>query len=163
MFLLHDTWFYWTHRLLHLPWLAHHHRHHHASRSPTPWTAYTFGPLEAVFQSSFVPLVLFVLPLHTSIIVLFYGGMLLRNLIGHSGFEVFPPAFLRSPWLSWLTTVTHHDLHHQKGRYNFGLYTRLWDRWMGTEDPDYPEEYAQVIARAPTVPEPDAEARSGDL
>ena len=33
--------------------------------------------------------------------------------------------------------ATHHDLHHQGPRWNFGLYFTLWDRLMGTEHPDY--------------------------
>ena len=150
VFFLHDTWFYWTHRLLHHKWFARHHRHHHESSSPTPLTAYAFGPLEAVFQSGFVPLVLYLLPLHTSVIVIFYGGMILRNAIGHSGFEVFPPALVRSRWWSWLSTVTHHDLHHQKYHYNFGLYFTIWDRLMGTQDPFYEKNYEEVFGRRGT-------------
>ena len=43
----------------------------------------------------------------------------------------------RSPWFGWNNTTTHHDLHHQTGRYNFGLYFTWWDRACGTEHPQY--------------------------
>ncbi|MCB2067607.1 MAG: sterol desaturase family protein, partial [Erythrobacter sp.] len=34
----HDTWFYWTHRLMHRPrWFRLAHAVHHASRPPTAW------------------------------------------------------------------------------------------------------------------------------
>lgn len=42
----------------------------------------------------------------------------------------------------WWNTTTHHDLHHQRGRSNYGLYFTWWDRWMGTEHPDYQAEVA---------------------
>ncbi|HZD26068.1 MAG TPA: sterol desaturase family protein, partial [Alphaproteobacteria bacterium] len=57
--------------------------------------------------------------------------------VGHCGFEVFPRGMVRSRWFGWITGVTHHDLHHQDARWNFGLYFTWWDRWMGTEHPDY--------------------------
>lgn len=38
--LLHDTWFYWTHRLFHQPrWFRLAHAVHHESRPPTAWAA----------------------------------------------------------------------------------------------------------------------------
>lgn len=49
-----------------------------------------------------------------------------------------------SKWLDWLTTTTHHDLHHSEGNHNFGLYFTWWDRWMGTEHPQYKERFRAV-------------------
>ncbi|MDZ4287756.1 MAG: sterol desaturase family protein, partial [Prosthecobacter sp.] len=41
--LLHDAWFYWTHRLMHHRKLFRlFHRVHHLSHNPTPWAAYAF-------------------------------------------------------------------------------------------------------------------------
>jgi lathosterol oxidase len=41
LIVLHDTYFYWTHRLLHTKWLLKHiHSVHHRSVNPTPWAAY---------------------------------------------------------------------------------------------------------------------------
>ncbi len=49
---IHDTWFYWTHRLMHtrrlFPLV---HRVHHLSHNPTPWAAFAFHPTEAVIQA----------------------------------------------------------------------------------------------------------------
>ena len=46
--LAHDTWFYWSHRLMHRPWwFARVHAVHHASRPPTAWAAMAFHPWEA--------------------------------------------------------------------------------------------------------------------
>ncbi len=85
---LHDAWFYWTHRLLHQRGLyrwAHH--PHHESMAPTPWAAYSFSVPEAVVQSVFLPLVLLLVPLHPSVIFAWMAFMVLRNVQGHSGTE----------------------------------------------------------------------------
>src|ERR1041385_5515419 len=43
--LLHDAYFYWTHRLMHHRRLFRLvHRVHHASTNPSPWAAYSFSP-----------------------------------------------------------------------------------------------------------------------
>src|SRR3546814_2958407 len=50
--LLHDSFFYWTHRLLHRPrWFRLAHAVHHESRPPTAWAAMSFHPIEAVTRS----------------------------------------------------------------------------------------------------------------
>jgi len=40
-----------------------------------------------------------------------------------------------------------HDLHHEHGRYNYGLYFRWWDKLMGTEHPDYRRKFEAVTER----------------
>jgi sterol desaturase/sphingolipid hydroxylase (fatty acid hydroxylase superfamily) len=137
LLVLHDTWFYWVHRLMHHPRLFRHfHRVHHLSRTPTPWAAYAFAPGEALLMTLFVPLVTLVLPVHEMVLFVFLALMIVRNAMGHSGIEFHPAWWIDSP-LDHLTSVTHHDLHHQRFNGNYGLYFTWWDRWMGTEFPDY--------------------------
>jgi Delta7-sterol 5-desaturase len=51
--LLHDTYFYWAHRLMHHPKLFKTvHLVHHKSTSPSPWAAYSFHPIEAVIEAA---------------------------------------------------------------------------------------------------------------
>src|SRR5580704_12374046 len=65
MFLLHDTYFYWMHRLMHQRFLYKYvHRIHHKSTNPSPWTAYAFHPFEAVFEAGIIPLVAFTVPVN---------------------------------------------------------------------------------------------------
>lgn len=136
--ILHDAYFYWTHRLMHHPRLFHgFHRLHHKSLSPSPWAAYAFAPLEAVVQTMFLTILVFVLPLHVTVIYLFMVHMIVRNVIGHSGFELFPRGMAAHAIFGLLTTNSHHDLHHSSGARNFGLYFTWWDRMCGTEHPDY--------------------------
>ena len=133
---LHDAWFYWTHRLLHHRWWFRHvHRVHHLSTNPTPWAAYSFHPMEALIHAAFYTLLVLAVPLHTATIFVFLLFMIVRNCIGHSGHELLPWRLATRGWLRWNTTVTHHHFHHARNRGNFGLYFTWWDRLCGTEDP----------------------------
>jgi sterol desaturase/sphingolipid hydroxylase (fatty acid hydroxylase superfamily) len=79
---------------------------------------------------------------------IFTAHMMLRNAIGHCGYEVFPARRADGrPLFDWLTTVTHHDLHHARAGTNFGLYFTFWDRMMGTEDQDYHGRFADAVGR----------------
>lgn len=147
MVLLHDTYFYWAHRAMHTRRVFRRvHRLHHKSRTPTAWAAYAFAPPEAVIEAAILPLAASVLPLHEVTVLLFVTHMIVRNAIGHAGVELFPRWWLRAPVLKWITTTTHHDLHHSHGGYNFGLYFTWWDRWMNTEHPEYAERFAKLTA-----------------
>jgi hypothetical protein len=65
MVLMHDAYFYWTHRLMHHPRLFRiFHRAHHLSASPTPWAAYSFSVPEAFVQAGIGPLIVFTIPTH---------------------------------------------------------------------------------------------------
>jgi lathosterol oxidase len=149
MVVLHDAWFYWMHRGLHLKALfLKAHAAHHKSRTPTSWASYAFAPIESAFESLYVPVLLFgiswISPIYPLAVFVFMGHQIARNAIGHSGHELAWPGFTRSRWTGWLTTTTHHDLHHSEGRYNFGLYFTYWDRLMGTEHPRYHERFEAV-------------------
>jgi sterol desaturase/sphingolipid hydroxylase (fatty acid hydroxylase superfamily) len=138
MVLLHDTYFYWTHRLMHHRRLFRLvHRTHHLSTSPTPWAAYAFSPAEALVQAGIGPLIVFTIPTHPLAFAAFMGWQVAFNVLGHCGYEVFPRWFPRSGAGVVLNSVTHHALHHEKFNANFGLYFNVWDRLLGTNHPDY--------------------------
>lgn len=143
----HDFYFYWMHRALHHRKLFRAtHLHHHMSRTPTPWAAYSFSAWEGIAEAAFMPIFLLAtslmgIPYIDFAIFLFLAWMILRNVMGHAGVEIHPSGWVDAAWLDWLTTTTHHDLHHSEGNHNFGLYFTWWDRWMGTEHPRYKEEF----------------------
>jgi len=142
--LLHDAYFYWVHRTMHHPAIYRYvHRLHHRSVTPCPTTAYAFAPGEAVLNALFLPLLLFVIPMHPITIGLFTMVMIARNTLAHTGIEVFPAGFVSGPF-GWSTTVTHHDLHHLHGVGNYGFYFTWWDRLMGTERVDYETRFRQT-------------------
>jgi len=115
------------------------HRRHHRSVVPTPWTAYAFDAPEALVQALFLPLFLAAVPMHGLAILLFLVHMIVRNVLGHSGYELLPRSLAHSRAWGWSNGVTHHDLHHETFRWNYGFYFTWWDRLMGTEHPQYRE------------------------
>lgn len=145
--ILHDAWFYWTHRLMHHARVFHwSHRTHHLSVAPTPWTAYSFSAAEAFVQALYLPVVLLFVPAHQAVIFAWMAWMVLRNVMGHSGVELLPRRWLAGWWGRWLTTTLHHEMHHAYGRFNYGLYFVWWDRLCGTEHPDYRPRLGQLLA-----------------
>ena len=131
---IHDTWFYWTHRVMHharlFPIM---HAVHHASRPPTAWAAMSFHWTEALSGAFLIPALTFFIPIHVAAL----GGVLfimtLFGVTNHLGWEIFPRSWIIG-WLGrWLITATHHHQHHQIYRGNYGLYFRFWDRLCGTD------------------------------
>jgi sterol desaturase/sphingolipid hydroxylase (fatty acid hydroxylase superfamily) len=142
---IHDTWFYWMHRLIHLPgWFTIFHRVHHRSHNPTPWAALSFHPSEAILEIAFLPIVVMLLPFHPLVIFSFTLFSLVFNVVGHLGYEVFPSGFTRRRFFRWFNTATHHNLHHQRANCNYGLYYNFWDTWMGTNHGQYHEAFEKV-------------------
>jgi Delta7-sterol 5-desaturase len=153
MILMHDAYFYWTHRAMHHRALYRHfHRTHHQSLDPTPWAAYSFSPLEALVQAGIGPLIIFTLPCHPSAFAIFMLWQISFNVFGHCGYELYPRWFLNSPIGFLLNSPTHHTLHHEQFVGNFSLYFNLWDRLFGTNCPEYAERFEKVTAGAQEQP-----------
>jgi sterol desaturase/sphingolipid hydroxylase (fatty acid hydroxylase superfamily) len=132
--LLHDSWFYWTHRLMHRPWwFKRMHGVHHDSRPPTAWAAMSFHPWEALSGAFVIPVLVFVVPIHVAMLGLVLAIMTLMGVTNHMGWEMFPARIVHGRAGRWLITASHHELHHQKYRCNSGLYFRHWDRLCGTD------------------------------
>ena len=138
MVLMHDAYFYWTHRLMHTRLLYRtFHAVHHRSTNPTPWAAFSFHPLEAVVEAGIIFPIVFLIPSHPLALFLFMGCMTLFNVLGHVGYEFFPRWFTRHPLGRWLNTSTSHNLHHRDFRGHFTLYFRFWDVLCGTTGREY--------------------------
>lgn len=145
MFFLHDAYFYWMHRFMHLPKVFQYvHLVHHKSNNPSPWTAYAFHPIEAFFEAFIVTLIAFTLPAHRSAIVIYMLFQIGYNVYGHLGFEIMPKN-LNKHWLGrWFNTAVAHNMHHKHSVKNYGLWTTIWDRMMGTMHEKYDETYEKT-------------------
>lgn len=150
----HDTWFYWLHRAMHSPAMfKRFHRLHHKSVTPTPFAAYSFNALEAVFEALFVSLWVAFMPTPWIAMFSFLGIMIVRNVMGHAGVELMPKGFADHWFWGQFATTTHHDLHHNGSfNHNYGLYFTWWDRIMGTEHPRYREIFREVTQRPLAAP-----------
>lgn len=131
---IHDSWFYWSHRWLHRPVpfrLAH--AVHHASRPPTAWAAMNFHPIEALTGAIVIPALVFVIPIHIAMLGMVLAIMTFMGVTNHMGWEIFPRRIVHSRIGEWLITASHHQRHHDLYRCNYGLYFRFWDRLCGTD------------------------------
>lgn len=143
--IVHDTYFYWMHRLLHhkkLFKLAH--VVHHQSTNPSPWASYSFHFIEAWTEGAVLFVIMFLIPMHPLTVILFTIVGFIINVYGHLGYEIAPKQLRNSVLFEVLNTSVHHNVHHSKFKGNYGLYFRVWDRLMGTEHPDYVKEYDRI-------------------
>jgi Delta7-sterol 5-desaturase len=131
---LHDAWFYWTHRLMHRPRLFRAaHAVHHASKPPTAWAAMSFHPLEALTGAVVIPALVLVVPIHVGALLIVLSIMTVMGVTNHMGWEIFPRRFVHGRAGNWLITASHHQRHHREYGCNYGLYFRFWDRLCGTD------------------------------
>ena len=128
------------------------------SHNPSPFTAYSFDLAEAAVLASFVPIWMTLVPTPWTAVGLFMLHQIVRNTLGHSGYELMPANHNGRPLVGFLTTTTHHDLHHAQAGYNFGLYFTWWDKMMGTEHPDYLTRFA-ALGHKQLAPQQDLPAR----
>jgi lathosterol oxidase len=142
---IHDTYFYWMHRLLHHKKLFNYaHVLHHKSTNPSPWASYSFHFFEAWAEGAVLLVIVMIMPIHSIVVVWFTIVGFVINVYGHLGYEVAPKWLKGSFLFQIINTSVYHNIHHSKFKGNYGLYFRVWDRLMGTEHPDYVKEYDRL-------------------
>lgn len=136
LLLVQDTWFYWSHRMMHhrrlFRWF---HLKHHRSTNTNPWSTYSMSMLEALVLSGVNLVVLLAVPASGAALMIVGWLNVIYGVYGHLGYELYPFWFARHRLGRWINTATAHNLHHAKGRYNYGYYFLIWDRLMGTAAP----------------------------
>jgi len=146
--LAHETYYYWLHRWMHHPKVFKVvHKVHHDSNITSPWTAFSFHPIEGVFQAIFLPLLLMVLPMHLYVLLIHLTIMTFSSVVNHLDIEVYPKRFHKHFIGRWLIGATHHSLHHKQFKYNYGLYFTFWDKWKKTESPMYEKLFEEKTER----------------
>jgi sterol desaturase/sphingolipid hydroxylase (fatty acid hydroxylase superfamily) len=142
-----EIWHYASHRAFHtrpLHWI---HLEHHRSQINTWMTAISFSfPEKVIFDLGLLlPLAL----LDTKVSLNFLGiagwyiGYLVINSFSHANFELKPKHF-NQVLGKVITSTTYHSLHHSRYTGNYGLGTRVLDRLLRTEWPDYEIVYDKV-------------------
>ncbi|WP_214072931.1 sterol desaturase family protein [Mucilaginibacter sp. dw_454] len=148
MLLVHDAYFYWTHRLMHHQAIFKHvHKLHHEFTNPTPFTSYAVHPFEGMVQLGILFVIVFTIPHHSSIVTIFFGYSFLVNIVGHMGYEFLPKWFVHHRVFKWINTSVHHNLHHSNLKANYGYYFNFWDVIMKTEHRKYKEHFEAVANR----------------
>jgi sterol desaturase/sphingolipid hydroxylase (fatty acid hydroxylase superfamily) len=97
-----------------------------------------------------LPLIVFFMPTHVGVFLLFLMIMTVTSVFNHLGYELYPLAFVRIRLLRSVITATHHQMHHRLVHCNYGLYFTWWDMIMKTHHKGYPEFFEEIYSRRPT-------------
>lgn len=126
-----DVHFWVNHRLLHTRWLRRFHLPHHRSVVTTPFSTYSFHPVEALMLGNVILLpmlvhdfsfwALFTVPLFS----LFF------NCIGHANYDFFN----KVSYQHWFAASRRHHLHHVCYNGNYGFQFTFMDRVLNTRLP----------------------------
>lgn len=143
--LVHDIYFYFTHRLLHHKSMFRLvHNWHHRSHKPTAWSTFSFHPLEGAIQMGVFPLIAIILPIHIYALAFVAVFLLFMSVYGHCGFELRPN---KHKIFQVFNTSIHHYQHHTFVHYNYGIYLNLWDKLFSTNHPTYLAEVKAMDAQ----------------
>jgi len=148
VWLFHETWYYFFHKLLHGKYLMQRiHKYHHLSRNINPFSTYSVHPVEFLIVSLYLVVLPFLFPVNFSILLLESFLLMIVDILWHAGFEFFPKGFLNGFFLKYFNTSTFHNLHHTRPMGNFSLILRPFDQIFKTERPEYAKLYAEVQDR----------------
>lgn len=144
-FIIQDIYFYWCHRLLHTKlFFRYVHNWHHRSHNTNAWSAFSFHPVEAIFQIGIIPLLILIVPIHELALACFSILLLLISVYGHCGYEL---RHNKLKQFDVFNSSLHHFQHHAYVHYNFGIFLTIWDKWFGTEYPKYEGELDELRKR----------------
>jgi Delta7-sterol 5-desaturase len=150
LLIIDDTWFYWMHRLLHHPKIFKYiHLEHHKSVDVNPFTSMSFHFMEPFLLTLWIFPVAFFVPTYAPVFILVQTWGLLENIKSHLGYEIYP-AWWNKSWFRFMTSSTHHNMHHNKFTGNYGIHFRIWDCLLKTEFKDYEAEYDSIQVRKQT-------------
>jgi ring-1,2-phenylacetyl-CoA epoxidase subunit PaaE len=150
--LVSDGWFYWTHRWLHHPKIYKYvHAVHHKSLDTTPYTTFSFHPIEGVLNTVWVLPLVMVMPVSLFALGIVQVFGMFNNIKSHFGYELYPKFFGKVFPFNMLITSTHHNIHHTKYNGNYALMIRFWDIICGTEIIETQEVFEEINDRKNTT------------
>ncbi|SEM61206.1 Fatty acid hydroxylase superfamily protein [Chitinophaga rupis] len=133
LFFAMDLLMFVFHYLIHKTFLfkAVHHLHHE-SVDPSPIDLFVLHPVETIAFGSLWICLLILFPFNIYAIAIYLTVNVIFGLAGHLGLEPLPEELRNKPVVKFLGTSTFHHNHHRNVEYNFGFYTSIWDRMLGT-------------------------------
>jgi len=123
-----DVHFWVNHRLLHTRALRRFHGPHHRSMVSTPFSTYSFHPVEAVMLGNVILLPMVVHDFSFWALASVPLFSLFFNNIGHSNYDFFPGV----SYSHWFAASRRHHLHHACHSGNYGFQFTFMDRLFGT-------------------------------
>ncbi|RPB04830.1 hypothetical protein L873DRAFT_1798651 [Choiromyces venosus 120613-1] len=120
-----DFWIYLIHRGLHHKSIYKTiHKPHHKWIMPTPFASHAFHPVDGFSQSLPYHIFPFIFPLHKYAYIGLFMFINIWTIMIHDGEYV-----ANSPIVNGAAC---HTMHHLYFNYNYGQYTTLWDRLLGS-------------------------------
>ncbi len=124
-----DVHFWLNHRLLHTRRLVRFHGDHHRSVVTTPWSTYSFHPIEAIMLGNIILLPMLVHDFYFWSLASVPVLSLLLNVIGHANYDFLPRVSDTHP----LAASRRHHLHHARPAGNYGFALAFMDQLMRTQ------------------------------
>lgn len=121
-----DTCIYWSHRWSHTFKFAYKHIHkpHHKWIVPSPFASFAFTPIDGLIQSIPYMLYSFFFQMNKIVYMVLYFGVFIWATSVHDSQAYFKNYIMANG--------KDHAIHHTQFIYNYGQYTTIWDRLMGT-------------------------------
>jgi len=118
-----DSLIYWIHRGLHWGPVYKLHKLHHRFKETTPFSAFSFHPIDGWAQGLPYHIFVMLFPMHNIMYTISVGvvGMWTINIHDRVTFNLWG-----------VNGAAHHTVHHTKFNYNYGQYFTFWDRIFGT-------------------------------
>lgn len=128
LYLWNEIHFFAVHRLLHWsPLYRSVHVWHHRSVLTTPFSAYSFHPVESFLLGAVMPLALLVCAFSPWALLGLTVMSLLLNVSGH-----LPHEQIRAGWGYAVPHSRYHNRHHREFNAHFSFSLPLLDRWFGS-------------------------------
>ena len=123
-----DVHFWINHRLLHTKWLRGFHLPHHRSVTTTPFSTYSFHPVEALMLGNVILLPMLVHDFSFWALLSVPLFSLFFNCVGHANYDFFPQV----SGAHWFAASRRHHLHHARYSGNYGFQFTFMDRLFAT-------------------------------
>lgn len=123
-----DSAMYVLHRISHhgvlFRWF--HNVHHSDDRPPSELTLFVMHPVEAAGFSTVMIALMLLWPVSVPAIAIFFGLNLVVGTVAHV------PLVTPGRWENVIGGSRLHQIHHEQPNANFGFFTQVWDRALGT-------------------------------
>jgi len=136
--IIFDFFHYWSHRLLHHPYLYKHiHIVHHKFKNPNSKSSFYHHPLDLILTNVIpILLTLYLYPVDQLTFSLLMVYKTFIEIAGHTGKKINASSFVQFKWLPQILGIDlkteGHDLHHSRNKCNYGKRFKLWDKVFGT-------------------------------
>ena len=143
MFVLWEIYLYLYHRWMHEnTWLYKKiHIVHHYFKNPTPISAFSFHPIESLFEFSFYIFFALIFPHSIYSFIIFKIALCYVDMVGHCGFEFYPKFLLNSKLRKLIiNSATDHTEHHSKFRNHYSSVFSFLDHLFNLKDKKKPKK-----------------------